>query len=58
MKSMKNLPLCATAIYYMCNRQLYVRTMLSVMCKIKEAAKKAKPKHALKFVSCLAGGIL
>ena len=38
--------------------QPYVRTMPSVMCKIKEEARKAMPKRALQFVSSQAGGIL
>ena len=38
--------------------QSYVRTMPSVMCKLKKEAKKKTPKRALQFVSKEAGGIL
>ena len=38
--------------------QLYVHTMPSVMCKIKEEARKAMHKRALQFLSSQAGGIL
>ena len=38
--------------------QAYVRTMPSVMCKLKKEATKSTPKRALQFVSCEAGGIL
>ena len=36
----------------------YVRTMPSMMCKLKEKAKGSTPKRALKFLSTEAGGIL
>jgi len=39
-------------------RQPYIRTMPSVMCKVKEEARKSTPKCALQFVSSQAGGIL
>ena len=38
--------------------QSYVRTMPSVMHKLKQEAKKNTPKCVLQFVSCEAGGIL
>ena len=39
-------------------RQPYIRTMPSIMCKVKEEARKSTPKCALLFVSSQAGGIL
>ena len=38
--------------------QSYVRTMPSVMCKLKKEAKKTTPKRVLQFVSQEAGGIM
>ena len=38
--------------------QSYVRTMPSVMCKLKNEAKNKTPKRALQFVSQEAGGIM
>ena len=38
--------------------QSYVRTMPSVIHKLKQEAKKNTPKRVLQFVSCEAGGIL
>ena len=38
--------------------QSYVRTMPSVMCKLKKEAKKKTPRRALQFVSHEAGGIM
>ena len=40
------------------SHQPYIRTMPSVMCKLKEQAKKQTPKRVLQFVSSEAGGIL
>ena len=36
----------------------YIRTMASVIHKLKQEAKKSTPKRVLQFVSCEAGGIL
>ena len=39
-------------------RQPYIHTMPSIMCKVKEEARKSAPERALQFVSSQAGGIL